>query len=144
MPCASAQACRGTPSATARCAELARFLVDPEVSTWVLRAAEPGRSHVEQTIKQARCDLDMRTDKQGRPYSLVCIKNQVSYERRTKQRKQDLDDLAWLASCRAIRWLCVLLIDMRKVRSARSRSGMCAALKHNALAFRRDRAKLRT
>jgi len=76
---------------------LARYLADPETKTWVLKAAEADRSHVEATIKQARCDLDLRTDKQGRPYSLVCIKSQASYERRTKQRKQDLDDLARFA-----------------------------------------------
>jgi hypothetical protein len=82
----------------ARCAELARYLADPEARTWVLKAAEPDRRHVEETIKQARCDVDMRTDKHGRPYSLVCTKNQASYERRAKQRRQDLNDLARLAS----------------------------------------------
>ena len=36
------------------------------------------------------------TDRRGRPYSLVCTKNQASYERRAKQRRQDLKDLALL------------------------------------------------
>ena len=44
----------------------------------------------------ARCDLDLTIDKRGRPYSLVCTKNQASYDRRANQRKQDLEHLAWL------------------------------------------------
>ena len=44
----------------------------------------------------ARCDLDLTIDKRGRPYSLVCTKNQASYDRRANQRKQDLEDLARL------------------------------------------------
>ena len=79
------------------CTALARFLADPERDTWVLKAAEPDRSHVEQTIKQARCDVETTTDRRGRPYSLVCTKNQASYERRARQRKQDLEDVKRLA-----------------------------------------------
>jgi hypothetical protein len=81
-----------------RCMELGRYLADPEARIWVLKAVEFDRNHVEGTIKQARCDCDTRTDKRGRPYSLVCTKNQASYERRARQRKQDLDDLARLAN----------------------------------------------
>ena len=79
-----------------RCSELSRFLADPERETWVFKAAEADRSHVEETIRAAHCDVDVRTDRRGRPYSLVCTKNQASYERRVKQRKQDLADLARL------------------------------------------------
>ena len=39
----------------------------------------------------------MTTDRRGRPYSLVCTKNQASYERRAKQRRQDTENLARLA-----------------------------------------------
>ena len=78
------------------CAELARFLADPERQTWVLKAAEAARSHVEGSIRRAESDVDTMTDRRGRPYSLVCTKNQASYDRRAKQRKQDLKDLALL------------------------------------------------
>src|SRR3954470_18817357 len=78
------------------CAELARFLADPERQTWVLKAAEAARSHVEGSIRRAESDLNTMTDRRGRPYSLVCTKNQASYDRRAKQRKQDLKDLALL------------------------------------------------
>jgi predicted 2-oxoglutarate/Fe(II)-dependent dioxygenase YbiX len=80
-----------------RCGELARFLADPERKTWVFKAAEADRRHVEDTIKRAGCDVDTATDRRGRPYSLVCTKNQASYERRAKQRRQDTENLARLA-----------------------------------------------
>ena len=78
------------------CAELTRFLDDPERQTWVLKAVQADRSHVEDSIRHAECDLDTMTDRRGRPYSLICTKNQASYERRAKQREQDLKDLALL------------------------------------------------
>jgi predicted 2-oxoglutarate/Fe(II)-dependent dioxygenase YbiX len=76
-----------------RCSELSRYLADPEKKIWVFRAAEADRGHVAGTIRQARCDLDLTTERRGRPYSLVCTKNQASYERRVTQRKRDLADL---------------------------------------------------
>ena len=78
------------------CAELGRFLVDPERRLWTFKAAEAVRGHIEGTVRQVRCDLDLATDRRGRPYTLVCTKNQASYDRRAKQRKQDVEDLARL------------------------------------------------
>ncbi|MCG6941648.1 MAG: 2OG-Fe(II) oxygenase [Thiohalocapsa sp.] len=52
--------------------------------------AEAKRRHVEDSIRTHRCDLDTHTDKAGRPYTLVCTKNQASYERRVQQRNKDL------------------------------------------------------
>jgi hypothetical protein len=37
-----------------------------------------------------QCDLDLTTETRGRPYTLVCTKNQASYQRRVRQREQDL------------------------------------------------------
>jgi predicted 2-oxoglutarate/Fe(II)-dependent dioxygenase YbiX len=77
----------------ADCSELASFLTDPVHQTWMFKAPGVARSHLEETIRKARCDLDVTTDRNGRPYSLVCTKNQASYDRRAKQRDQDLADL---------------------------------------------------
>jgi hypothetical protein len=44
-------------------------------------------------VRNAGCDLDAATDRRGRPYSLVCTKNQASYDRRVKQRKDDRENL---------------------------------------------------
>jgi predicted 2-oxoglutarate/Fe(II)-dependent dioxygenase YbiX len=79
-----------------RCRELAVFLADPDARTWVLRAVQEHRGHVEQTIANHRCDVDTKTETRGRPYSLVCTKNQASYQRRVVQRTKDLADVAAL------------------------------------------------
>jgi predicted 2-oxoglutarate/Fe(II)-dependent dioxygenase YbiX len=89
--------CAGAPSCGChRCMELSRFLVNPGQRTWAFKAAEPDRRHVEETIRRDRCDVDCATDRRGRPYSLVCTKNQASFDRRAEQRKRDLADLALL------------------------------------------------
>ncbi|MDH3661352.1 MAG: 2OG-Fe(II) oxygenase, partial [Alphaproteobacteria bacterium] len=80
------------------CNELGHFLNDPEQKRWAFKAAEAKRSHVKDTIRRSKSDVDVETDKQGRPYSLVCTKNQKSYNDRVRQRKQDLADLASLGS----------------------------------------------
>ena len=80
------------------CNELGHFLNDPEQKRWAFKAAEAKRSHVKDTIRRSKSDVDVETDKQGRPYSLVCTKNQKSYNNRVRQRKQDLADLASLGS----------------------------------------------
>lgn len=79
-----------------RCGELSQFLVNPSQRIWAFKAGESDRRHVEDTIRRGGCDVDCATDKRGRPYSLVCTKNQASYDRRVGQRKRDLEDLALL------------------------------------------------
>ena len=84
---ASTIACR-----CAHCSELSRFLADPERMAWTFKAAEAQRRHVKDSIRTNGSDLDLSTDTRGRPYSLVCTKNQASYERRAQQRRKDLDN----------------------------------------------------
>jgi predicted 2-oxoglutarate/Fe(II)-dependent dioxygenase YbiX len=81
----------------ANCSELGGYLADPVRKTWTLKAGETDRRHVEATIRTARCDVDTATERRGRPYSLICIKNQASYERRAKQRVEDIGNLALLS-----------------------------------------------
>ena len=76
------------------CTQLSRFLADPARPSWILKAAETKRRHVEDTIRRARADLDVRTERKGSPHGLVCTKNRASYDRRAEQRKRDLADLA--------------------------------------------------
>lgn len=72
------------------CAGLARFLADPANRIWHFKAAQADRSHVQSTIANAKCDLDTATLRKGSPHTLVCTKNQASYERRARQRRDDL------------------------------------------------------
>ncbi|MDR3533634.1 MAG: 2OG-Fe(II) oxygenase [Rhodopila sp.] len=74
------------------CRALGLYLDDPTQKIWVFRAVEADRSHVEGTIRTAHCDLDTTTERRSRPYSLICTKNQASYERRRVQRERDLAD----------------------------------------------------
>lgn len=84
------------PCQCPHCSQLSRFLADPERKVWIFKAAEPKRGHVEDSIRRAGADLDRATDQRGRPYSLICTKNQASYDRRAQQRKQDLAEVARL------------------------------------------------
>ena len=89
--CASALSC-----GCQYCKQLGAFLADPAQKVWNFRAGEQHRSHIAATIRSDHVDVDTATDRRGRPYGLVCTKNQASYERRARQRTQDLADLARL------------------------------------------------
>ena len=81
-----------------RCGELSNFLRDPQRKSWTLKAAQTDRSHVETTIRNAGCDLNVTTERRGSPHSLICTKNQSSHDRRVKQRGKDLADLKQLGA----------------------------------------------
>jgi hypothetical protein len=80
----------------ADCRAAGAFLADPGQREWRLKAAQDRRTHVEQSIRGAKCDLDLATERRGSPHTLVATKNQASYERRVKQRRRDLDHVAAL------------------------------------------------
>jgi predicted 2-oxoglutarate/Fe(II)-dependent dioxygenase YbiX len=80
----------------AHCRDLSHFLAAPDRQRWTFKAPEAARRHVEESIRRGGCDLDLATDRHGRPYSLVCTKNQASYNRRAQQREHDLAHLARL------------------------------------------------
>jgi hypothetical protein len=73
------------------CRGLGAFLVAPDQQQWRLKAVQHRRAHVEQSVRSAACDLDLTTERRGSPHTLVATKNQASYERRAKQRRQDLE-----------------------------------------------------
>jgi hypothetical protein len=76
------------------CAALARFLDDPALASWSFKAAAPARGHVEMTIRDSHCDVDITTERRGSPHRLLVTKNQASYERLAKQRREDIKFLA--------------------------------------------------
>jgi len=75
----------------ADCRQLGAFLGDPDRQQWRLKAVQLQRSHVEESIRKAACDLDLATERRGSPHSLVATKNQASYARRSKQRREDIE-----------------------------------------------------
>jgi predicted 2-oxoglutarate/Fe(II)-dependent dioxygenase YbiX len=78
------------------CRGLGAFLVAPDQQQWRLKAVQDRRTHVEQSVRSAACDLDLTTERRGSPHTLVAMKNQASYERRAKQRRQDLKHVSAL------------------------------------------------
>lgn len=81
----------------ADCLDLGAFLTDPGQREWRLKAIQHRRTHVEDSVRVVACDADLTTEKRGSPHTLIATKNQASYERRVKQRRQDLDHVAALA-----------------------------------------------
>lgn len=78
------------------CTKLREFLENPAQADWSFKAPETKRNHIEHSIKHHQCDLNCVTDRNSRPYALVCTKNQAGYLRRVEQRKNDLETLARL------------------------------------------------
>jgi hypothetical protein len=80
----------------ADCAELKRFLGDPDAEVHGFRMAQARRDHLESNIRTHQCDLSCQTDRRPRPQVLICTKNTASHERRVKQYEEDLKHLAVL------------------------------------------------
>jgi hypothetical protein len=83
------------------CAELKRFLNDPHEQAHRFPVREDLRQHLQHSIRQHNCDLDCRTERRGRPYTLVCTKNTASYQQRLSTFHQDQEHLAALRSIQA-------------------------------------------
>jgi len=62
----------------------------------MFRAVQHDRSHVESTIRNSRPDVDTETLRRGSPHTLMCTKNQKSYEAKARQRQEDLANRAQL------------------------------------------------
>ena len=78
------------------CRQLGTFLLDPARRQWLFRAPQAQRSHVEGSVRNTGCDLDLATEKRGSPHTLIATKNQASYERRSKQRREDIEHVSAL------------------------------------------------
>jgi hypothetical protein len=78
------------------CRDLNAFLASPDQQSWSLRAPEHKRSHIEEMARRNECELDMKTETRGKPYTLVCAKNQRNYDAHVQQRRDDLERLARL------------------------------------------------
>jgi hypothetical protein len=56
------------------------------------------RSHLEEKIRQHKCDLDFTTERNRSPHTLVCTKNKASYQEKLKTYRQDQQFLASVLS----------------------------------------------
>jgi hypothetical protein len=73
--------------------QFSTFLKDPVKKVYVYPARQFVREQMQQIIKSESIDVDCETVKKGRPYQLVCTKNDASYKRALHVRAQDERDL---------------------------------------------------
>ena len=78
------------------CAKLGAFLADPAKRLLEWPLAKPGRAHVHQRIDCAELPVRHQTRRSGRPYTLVLTKTDDLFDRETRSRRRDQDDLDWL------------------------------------------------
>jgi hypothetical protein len=71
------------------CRELAQFLKDKNAQVRRFSRRTDLRQHLHRQIDHHRIDCAHVTERRGRPYTLVCTKNQASFERSLKQYKTD-------------------------------------------------------
>jgi hypothetical protein len=83
------------------CAELKRFLADPRESVHRFSVREERRKHLSGMIHDSKSDLDLKIEKRGSPYTLICTKNMASFHARLKKYHQDQEDLATVRAIEA-------------------------------------------
>lgn len=69
--------------------ELAKFMADPTAREHPIRRREEERIVVENFIKHHFLDLDCLTLRQGTPHTLLCSKDDRSYQHLLEWRKKD-------------------------------------------------------
>lgn len=80
------------------CQELATFLKDKDAKVHRFPRRKDLRHHLHQQIDRHRLDCAHVTERVGRPYTLVCTKNQATYERALEQYTSDCQLLQELSS----------------------------------------------
>ena len=80
----------------ADCQVLSRFLANPVEWECRMPLNKERRRHLHQIIDGNRCDLTHVTERQGRPYTLVCRKTTASYEKACATFERDKRNLARL------------------------------------------------
>ena len=104
------------------CARLEEFCEDPVATERRFTAPQARRDHLVLFIEHDSLDIDTRTEKKNRPYTLVCEKNRASHERRRKQYAEDVIEMERLAAAAppsAVELLENLLEAVGKSRRAR-------------------------
>ena len=80
------------------CGRLQAFCADPVATTLRFSMRQDMRLHVESMITYRRLDIDCRTERRGRPYTLICTKTRGSHERRCAQYTEDIAHMRLLVT----------------------------------------------
>ncbi len=78
------------PSTSDLLVQLQAFCQNPEARVTRFKVRKDLRVHIEQTVQSLRLDIDLVTERQNRPYTLVCTKNRATYKRRLKEYSEDV------------------------------------------------------
>ncbi len=78
------------------CRALRAFCLDPVAKSKGFRAAQHIRAHLEGTVRNLDLDIECRTAKHGRPYTLICEKVPKSYRRRVTVHAEDMRQMQLL------------------------------------------------
>ena len=76
------------------CRVLSRFLANPNERECRMPLNKDRRRHLHGIIEANRCDVTHVTERQGRPFTLVCTKTTASYERACKAFERDKRNLS--------------------------------------------------
>ncbi len=69
--------------------DLLRFMTDPNAERHEIKRPQDERLRVESYVKRYQLDVDLETVRKGTPHTLVCQKNDQSYQRALRQRTAD-------------------------------------------------------
>jgi predicted 2-oxoglutarate/Fe(II)-dependent dioxygenase YbiX len=83
----------------ADCTELVAFLSSPLQKEHRFRMRQDRRDHLEAQMQRHQSDVTRTTDRKGSPHTLVCVKNQASYERAKQQQALDIQMWHELQAC---------------------------------------------
>ena len=83
--------------------QFSAFLKDPVEKVYVYPVRQSVRDQMKQMVLSEGIDVDCKVVEKGRPYQLVCTKNNASYERALRVRAKDEQHL------KALRQLCTRL-----------------------------------
>jgi hypothetical protein len=83
----------------ADCTELAQFLRNPLQKEYRFRMRQDRRDHLENQMRHHQSDVTRTTERKGSPHTLVCVKNQASYERAKQQQALDIQMWHELEAC---------------------------------------------
>ena len=64
--------------------------MDPESDILRMPVRKELRGHLRRRIEQGGIDIDGKTERRGRPHTLVCVKTRGAFERRLRQYADDI------------------------------------------------------
>ena len=82
--------------------ELRKFCVDLAAAVYHFAVRAELSSHLGTEIAQAKIDMRCETERQARPYTLVCIKTRATWECRLEQHREDIAGMGRLAAAGAV------------------------------------------